>query len=47
MPQRGSPTFDKLYKVRPMINHSNDVFAKSFYPDRNLSCDESMVPFKG
>lgn len=47
MPQRGSPTFDKLYKVRPMINRLNDVFAKSFSPDRNLSCDESMVPFKG
>lgn len=47
MPQRGNPAFDKLYKIRPMINYLNDKFASSFSPDRNLSCDESMVGFKG
>ncbi|KAL4104080.1 hypothetical protein QTP88_019393 [Uroleucon formosanum] len=47
MPQRGSPTFDKLYKIRPMIDYLNDAFAKHFSPDKHLSCDESMVVFKG
>lgn len=47
MPQRGSPTFDKLYKIRPMINYLNEAFLKHFSPDKHLSCDENMVAFKG
>ncbi|CAI6367919.1 unnamed protein product [Macrosiphum euphorbiae] len=47
MPKRESSTFDKLYKIRPMIDHLNNVYCTSFSPDRNLSCDESMVGFKG
>lgn len=47
MPQKGSASYDKLYKIRPMINYLNDAFRKSFSPDKHLSCDESMVAFKG
>lgn len=47
IPQRTSPTFDKLYKIRPMIDYLNDAFAKHFSPVKHLSCDESMVAFKG
>lgn len=42
-----SSTFDKLYKIRPMMNHLNNVYCTSFSLDKNLSCDESMVGFKG
>lgn len=47
MPPRGNLQFDKLYKIRPMINHLNLVFESNFAPGRHLSCDESMVGFKG
>jgi len=40
MPKRESSTFDKLYKIRPMIDHLNNVYCTSFSPDRNLRCDE-------
>jgi hypothetical protein len=30
-----------------MINHLSNVYFTSFSPDRNLSCDESMVGLKG
>lgn len=32
MPQKGSPTFNKLYKIRPMINFLNNAFTTSFSP---------------
>lgn len=47
MPQRGSLTFDKLNKIRPLINYLNDAFAKYCSPDKHFSCEKSMVAFKG
>lgn len=47
MPQRNTPNFDKLYKVRPLINHLNTKFYECFNPSRNMAVDESMVAFKG
>lgn len=47
MPQRESIEFDKLYKIRPMVDHLNFVYESSFFPGRNLSVDETMVGFKG
>lgn len=47
MPERGTPTFDKLYKIRPLITHMNTVFLNCFNPGRYISVDESMVGFKG
>lgn len=47
MPTRDADNFDKLYKVRPMINLLSNSFLNSYNPGRNLSVDESMVAFKG
>lgn len=47
MPQRGNDNFDKLYKVRPMINLLSNSFLGSYNPGRNLAVDESMIAFKG
>lgn len=47
MSTRGAPDYDKLHKVRPMIDHFNEVFSASFTPNRCVSIDESMVAFKG
>ena len=34
---------DKLWKIRPLIDHMKSRFSKYFSPERNLSYDESMV----
>nr|CAH7740638.1 unnamed protein product [Callosobruchus chinensis] len=47
MPQPGTPSFDKLYKLRPLIDHLTSVFQTAFTPYRHLSVDESMCAFKG
>ncbi|KAK7478009.1 hypothetical protein BaRGS_00030767 [Batillaria attramentaria] len=36
---------DKLYKIRPVLEQIGDRFAAAFYPGRDLSVDESMVPW--
>lgn len=46
-PRRGHPYFDKLYKVRPIIDTLNKTFKKCYNPDQNQSIDESMIKFKG
>ncbi|CAI6348589.1 unnamed protein product [Macrosiphum euphorbiae] len=47
MPKRGHVNYDKLYKVRPLINKLNEKFFSNFNPSRNIAIDESMVAFKG
>lgn len=47
MPERGSPDFDRLYKVRPLLDYFSDKFKCSFSPSRYISVDESMIGFKG
>ncbi|XP_063219616.1 piggyBac transposable element-derived protein 4-like isoform X1 [Bacillus rossius redtenbacheri] len=47
MPERSSLNFDKLFKVRPILNHFNAVFRQVFSPSRFLSIDESMIACKG
>ncbi|XP_045474894.1 piggyBac transposable element-derived protein 4-like [Harmonia axyridis] len=46
-PKKGTSNFDKLYKLRPLIEHLNEKFRDLFSPSRELSIDESMVGFKG
>jgi hypothetical protein len=46
VPDRESPNFDKLYKIRPIITLSNKN--KSFFsPSRYISIDERMISFRG
>ena len=47
MPPRGSPHFDRLYKVRPVLDRVVEAFKVHYKPQKNLSIDESMVGFKG
>lgn len=47
MPRKGDPTYDKLYKVAPMINHLSENFLKFYKPTKEQAIDESMIRFKG
>ena len=44
---RGQSGFDKLHKVRPLINEVNRNSLEQYSPHREVSIDEAMVPFKG
>lgn len=46
-PNVGQTGFDKLYKIRPMLDTLSDTFGKYYKPSENQSIDESMVKFKG
>ena len=46
-PQRGEPGFDKIYKIRPLLNLLLPSFKKNYTPTQFLSVDESMISFKG
>jgi len=46
-PKRGSPSFDKLYKLRTVIEKFSECSIKSKNHTQNLTNDESMVKFKG
>lgn len=45
--KRNEPNFDKLYKVRPLLNSLSQTFFQHFYPNEYQSVDESMIHFKG
>lgn len=47
MADRDSPDFDKLFKIRPLINHLKTKYLALFSSSRQISVDESMVAFKG
>lgn len=47
MPNRGSANFDKLFKVRPLIDEINANFKRCFCPHENVAIDEAMIKFKG
>ena len=46
-PQRGEPGFDKLYKIRPLLDILLPSFKEQYTPKQFLSIDESMITFKG
>ena len=46
-PQRGQTGFDKLYKIRPLLNLLTANFRDNYTPSQFLSVDESMISFKG
>lgn len=47
MPDRGSISYDKLYKLRPFLDGINHRFGKFFSPNPCVSVDESMIKFTG
>ena len=44
---RGDPEFDRLYKIRPLVNHFNERFAALYNPNQVVCVDESLVKFSG
>lgn len=47
MPARTHPDYDKLYKVRPMIEILRRNFRNNYKPSECVAIDESMIKFKG
>lgn len=47
IPPRGAPQFDKLYKVRPLLELLNTACQRSAKTTTSQSIDESMIQFKG
>lgn len=46
-PTRNDPNFDRLYKIRPMLDKLNDTYKLHWGPSKYQSVDESMIKFKG
>ena len=46
-PQIGEPEYDRLFMIRPVLDHLQAKFKELYVLDRNISVDESMIPFKG
>ncbi|XP_051168535.1 piggyBac transposable element-derived protein 4-like [Leptopilina boulardi] len=46
-PKKGEAGYDKLYKIRPIIEKLNESFKNCFKPNQHQSVDESMVKYKG
>ena len=44
---REAPAFDKLFKVRPLLDRLLECFQREYRPGQNISIDEAMVKFKG
>ena len=43
----GSPNYNKLGKVQPVIDYLNTKFLEVYNPHQNISIDEAMIKFKG
>ena len=46
-PSRGKTRYNKLYKIRPLLNLVVENFQSVYTPTQSLSIDESMIGFKG
>ncbi len=44
---RGDPSYDRLGKVRPLIDHLGEKFEKVYNPTQNLAVDEARIKFQG
>ncbi len=44
---RGSPRYDRLEKVRPVLEHLKTRFSVVYTPGQDLSVDEAMIKFQG
>jgi hypothetical protein len=40
---RGSPGYNRLGKVRPIIDHLSMKFMESYYPHKEVAVDEAMI----
>ncbi|KAJ1180285.1 hypothetical protein NDU88_005507 [Pleurodeles waltl] len=44
---REHPDCDRLFKIRPVLDHFVDRFSEVYVPGKEISVDESLVLFKG
>jgi len=44
---KGQPGYDKLFKIRPLMDSLFKTFQEMFVPRQQLSIDEAMISFKG
>ena len=47
MPGAHDPSPDKLFKVRPLLDHLGEKFGEVYAPSCNISIDESLLLWKG
>ena len=45
-PARDEPNYDKLFKIRPMLDMVQHLFRNAHHPSQQASVDEAMVCFK-
>ncbi|KAK6177165.1 hypothetical protein SNE40_015322 [Patella caerulea] len=45
--EKGDESYDKLFKIRPLLDHPEKTFLDNFVPLKEVSVDEAMVKFKG
>ena len=46
-PRRGEANFDRLFKIRPIMNCVLENVQKVYQPSQNISINEGMIGFKG
>ncbi|XP_035226998.1 piggyBac transposable element-derived protein 4-like [Stegodyphus dumicola] len=46
-PKKNDVNFDRLYKVRPLLDYLSKSFLDALHPSENQSIDESIIKFKG
>ena len=44
---RGSPEYDRLGKIRPLLEHIQSRCATLYNPSKELAIDEAMIKFQG
>ena len=45
-PSRSCPDYDKLYKIRPLLDQLTESFQSVYVPNREIVVDESIVGYK-
>ena len=46
-PERRSPNYDRLFKIRPIMNTVKETSYKYYKPHREMAIDEGMIKFAG
>lgn len=46
-PSRSNDDYDKLYKIRPLLDEVIKEYQSAYTPSQDLAIDESIIGFKG
>jgi hypothetical protein len=47
LPKKGEEEYDKLYKIRPLLEVLSKTYLKSYRPTKMQAIDDSVIKFKG